>query len=235
MIISHRHKFIFIKTHKTAGSSLEMALGALCGPEDIISSMETNDDSGIPRNYYANHFWGRLYQRSKFTRKWIHRHSRLIQPWYYEHMPAWRIREQVGTDIWDSYYKFCFERNPWEKVVSYYFWKKYGQNKTLPGFEEYVLKKTHRLPADAKLYCDKDGNCLVDQVYDFRNLNSEIASVYERIGLRFDGRLPKEKTEIKTDRKHYSHYYTESTKAKVAEVFETEIMLHNYSFETAPA
>ena len=43
MIISHRYKFIFIKTHKTAGSSMEMALGPLCGPDDIITSMETNN------------------------------------------------------------------------------------------------------------------------------------------------------------------------------------------------
>jgi hypothetical protein len=30
MIVSHEHKFIFLKTKKTAGTSIELALSALC-------------------------------------------------------------------------------------------------------------------------------------------------------------------------------------------------------------
>ena len=230
MIISHRYKFIFVKTHKTAGSSLEMALGALCGPDDIISSMETNDDSGIPRNYHGTQFLGRLYARSRLTRKLINRHSRLIEPWYYEHMPAWRIREQLGEEVWNSYYKFCFERNPWDKVVSYYLWKKHGQSKSLPDFDEYVLTKTHRLPMDAGLYCNESGSCLVDRIYDFHNLMYDVASLYQRLGLEFDGLLPREKTDIKVDRKPYQEYYSSKSREKVAEVFSREIELLKYSF-----
>ena len=32
MIISHEHKFIFLKTKKTAGTAIEAALSELCGP-----------------------------------------------------------------------------------------------------------------------------------------------------------------------------------------------------------
>ena len=32
MIVSHEHKFIFLKTKKTAGTSIELALSELCGP-----------------------------------------------------------------------------------------------------------------------------------------------------------------------------------------------------------
>jgi hypothetical protein len=42
MIISHRYRSIFITTHKAAGSSLEMALGSLCGPDDIVTPMHPN-------------------------------------------------------------------------------------------------------------------------------------------------------------------------------------------------
>ena len=38
MIISHEHKFIFLKTRKTAGTSIELALSDLCGARDIITS-----------------------------------------------------------------------------------------------------------------------------------------------------------------------------------------------------
>ncbi|PYL93687.1 MAG: hypothetical protein DMF14_00320 [Verrucomicrobia bacterium] len=37
MIISHKHKFIFIKTVKTAGTSLEVFLSQHCGPDDVLT------------------------------------------------------------------------------------------------------------------------------------------------------------------------------------------------------
>jgi len=37
MIISHRHRYIFIKTRKTAGASVELALVQSCGPDDIMT------------------------------------------------------------------------------------------------------------------------------------------------------------------------------------------------------
>ena len=103
MIISHRYKFIFIKTHKTAGSSMEMALGPLCGPEDIITSMETNEGTGIPRNYFEDTLIGRAYAKSRLFRKCVSRQSPLLGAWYWEHMPATRVRELIGEEIWNSY------------------------------------------------------------------------------------------------------------------------------------
>ena len=39
MIVSHKHKFIFLKTKKTAGTSIELALSRLCGPADVITPL----------------------------------------------------------------------------------------------------------------------------------------------------------------------------------------------------
>ena len=44
MIVSHRHRFIFIKTRKTAGTSIEIALSAHCGPDDIMSPISKEDE-----------------------------------------------------------------------------------------------------------------------------------------------------------------------------------------------
>ena len=37
----------------------------------------------------------------------------------------------MGSSEFDQYFSFCFERNPWEKVVSYYQWKTIGQGRKL--------------------------------------------------------------------------------------------------------
>jgi hypothetical protein len=44
VIVSHKHKFIFLKTNKAAGTSTEMALSRFCGPDDIITSFGPVED-----------------------------------------------------------------------------------------------------------------------------------------------------------------------------------------------
>lgn len=235
MIISHRYQFIFIKTHKTAGSSMEMALASMCGPEDIVTPMESNWYTGIPRNFHDGRWLARAYAGSKWVRKCLDRHSPLLGPWYYEHMAARRVRELIGEEVWGSYHKFCFERNPWAKVVSYHNWKRHGQGRKVPEFREWVLHKTHRLPMDARLYFEGE-ECLMDEVIDYSDFLGGFARVCEKLGMPYDGNMPREKTGVKQQQgKDYREYYDAETRAKVAECFAREIKLMGYSFEEGAA
>ncbi|HEX5791431.1 MAG TPA: glycosyltransferase family 25 protein, partial [Luteolibacter sp.] len=230
MIISHRYRFIFIKTHKTAGSSMEMALAPHCGPDDIITPMESNRDSDIPRNFHEDTRLARAYASSRWVRKCVGRHSPLLGKWFYEHMPASRVRELVDPEIWRSYHKFCFERNPWAKVVSYHNWKRHGQQRHVPDFRDYVLRKTHRMPMDARLYFDGD-TCLVDEVIDYSDFLNGFASVCKRLGIPYDGRMPREKTGVLQEKGgDYREYYDDETREKVASCFAREIALMRYTF-----
>ena len=103
MIISHAHKFIFIKTKKTAGTAIEAALSELCGPKDVITPYRAESEEDRkgrpPQNFRIEHklkpqrpLWRRLLGRPE---RYYH-HS----VGFYEHMPAWRVRDYVGEEIW---------------------------------------------------------------------------------------------------------------------------------------
>ena len=45
MILSHDYRFIFVKPKKVAGTSLEILLSQLCGPDDIITPIARKDEA----------------------------------------------------------------------------------------------------------------------------------------------------------------------------------------------
>jgi hypothetical protein len=45
MIVNHKYKFIFIKTQKTASTTLEIALSQLCDSNDIITPITPSDEN----------------------------------------------------------------------------------------------------------------------------------------------------------------------------------------------
>ena len=44
MILSYKHKFVFIKGRKVAGTSTEVLLSDICGPSDIITPITPIDE-----------------------------------------------------------------------------------------------------------------------------------------------------------------------------------------------
>ena len=130
MIISHRHRFIFIKTRKTASTSVELFLRQFCGPDDVITRDAHGDErlarrlgvpgqqnSGsrpvMPWNIRGNDIW------------WARRNGAYPQRAQIGmHADAAAIRDFVGPTVWSSYTKITTVRDPWETTVSLYFWRK---------------------------------------------------------------------------------------------------------------
>ena len=122
-IISHSRKFIFLKAPKTAGTTIEHYLSLYCDPEqgDLVSDPHPDSAFGS-------------------TNRSISGAS------LYVHMPIKRLRNDLnqrypGQGIWENYYKFAVIRNPWDWLLSLFWWKEsYGNNK------EWVVKQNDHWP-----------------------------------------------------------------------------------------
>ena len=213
MIISHRHKFIFVKTRKTAGTSIEISLSRYCGEEDILTPFEDYDE----RKYRSDeHVKPRNY-------KGLTTHSSVRD--------AIKV---IGREKFDDYFKFCVERNPVDKVVSYYWhWNAVMtfRNKRSVPFEEFMQRGSYKEAYDYPLYT-MDGKVCVDRVLNYSNLDEELAEVCATIGIPFDGWLPRAKGEFRKDRSYPELYYSSTELDMVERQFEPvnllmkEIELH---------
>jgi len=229
MIISHEHKFIFIKTKKTAGTSFEIALSRFCGPQDVITRNRAVDEE-LRRNLGGrgpqNHkipLW--KYNRWNFRQALRRRESAR----FVHHSPAREVIRIFGREIWDSYYTFCFERNPWDKAVSYYYWRHPSEPR--PSMMEFLtsgeIEMAHR--GGWHLYTLND-QIVVDDVYHYENLTTDVKAIAERLRLPEVPELPHAKGGIRADKRHYRDILSESERDKVAEIFAAEIDRFGYEF-----
>lgn len=179
MIISHRHKFIFIKNRKVGSTSVERALQPLCGAEDVLTPDHLFESDSDVLMAQARNYEGRFNPlremaqcRDPVSLARVMRDA-LKRPRFYNHMRASSVRARVPQQIWDSYYKFTFDRNPWDKVISFYYW--FGRHGQLPEFNTFV--QNHRqfgttdqtLPSDWTRYT-LHNRIIVDDVFDFADL-----------------------------------------------------------------
>lgn len=199
MIISHQHKFIFIKTRKTAGSSLEKILYNYLGEDDICTGSERD---GTPK---LNTTSDKGHSGYNYLRK---------------HHP----------DSWNNYFSFAVERNPWDKMVSHYYWElSKGSFKARGGFKSFILRFADRY-SDWNKYADT--NCIkVDKVFKYETLDIDL---YKTTQIPYNRELTtvfvKNNTRKQKPGKDYRSYYETVTRRKVKEVFRNEINLLGYKF-----
>lgn len=181
MIVSHRHRFIFLKTAKTAGTSLEIALSSICGPRDIITEISRDDEATRSRLGYRgpqNHRvpWLKLSPRG-LARIGV----RGARPtWLFNHTTAGEIRAAVSSDVWRDYYKFTIVRNPWDRMVSLYFYMTRNQAPP-PSFHDYIVGNPARVLDNWRQYT-LDGRPVMDSVIRFEAFAETIASVSREAG-----------------------------------------------------
>src|SRR6266567_9589290 len=230
MILSHKYKFIFIKTAKTAGTSIEVFLSQHCGPQDIVTPIAPSVEGHQPRNYEGliNPI-SEILQRPGKIFSALQR-AVTSREKFYNHMPALEVKNRIPADIWNGYFKFCVERNPWDKVLSHYHMHAAREGGSL-SLDEYLARG--RFPINYFRYTDPAGDkIIVDRVLRYENFLADLSEVFAQLGVPFDGTLGiRAKSEYRTDRTPYQEIFNEEQRKIVEEAFAKEIELHGYRFE----
>ena len=228
MIVSHEHKFIFLRTKKTAGTSIELALSELCGPNDIITPLTGEDEARRggrrgAQNWRLHSWWKspRLLKSAwfKFSAK---------DYGFYNHMKAMEMREHIDPAVWQSYFKFAFERNPWDRQVSLYY-HRYREEKDRPDFATFIHKDKKAHINNFGVY-SIDGKLAVDFLGRFETLDQDLRFALDHVGLSSAEALPDAKTRFRAGSVPYRDHYDEETRNIVADWYAPEIKLLGYEF-----
>lgn len=245
MLISHRRRFIFTKTIKTAGTSLEAYFEPWCVPEGHVVAEE-----GPQRVSVA----GIVGARGSLP-VWP------LRPRWYNHMPAARIRRLIGRGIWDQYFKFTVVRNPFDRLVSaFYFLSSVARSPG--GFHPvlWLLRSEQRIPRpprrgrddeetvrlfrewlpcsgwvhDRPAYCIAGQPC-VDAFIRYENLEADLAEVCGRVGVPFDPqRLPRFKSQYRGRTIPLRAFYDAAAADWVKRQYDWEISRFGYELPEGP-
>tara|TARA_B100000575_G_C23108690_1_gene640162 strand:+ start:524 stop:1180 length:657 start_codon:yes stop_codon:yes gene_type:complete len=216
MIISHKHKFIFIKTRKTAGTTIVHNLLKFLGNDDIVSK-----DDKYP---YQNSTYETKISKFLLSLN-LKEFSKKFQKNFGPHESALQVKKIVGSKIFDNYFKFCVEREPVDKCISYYFMRKNSASSSIDRkkmtWEKFVKKK--RFPVDTNLYTDDD-KLLVDKIIKYENIEEELYEILSNLGLS-DFKIENSRNNLTREKDPFVSY---EHKKIIYENFKSSLKYTNY-------
>ncbi|MCX6303969.1 MAG: sulfotransferase family 2 domain-containing protein [Bacteroidetes bacterium] len=157
------------------------------------------------------------------------------------HIPAKIMKKQVGERLWGSMYKFTLTRNPWDRMVSLYMYRK--RINSIPAemtFRDYIRElsgsrgsgffKYHGFYLSNMDYISGDNNeILVDYAGKYETRNDDLKEISRQIGFPELGNLHIQGG--KTGELHYSQFYDDETRKTVGEIYSKDVEFLNYTFE----
>lgn len=208
MIISHHHRFIFAAVPKTGTHSVRQALRNHLSNDDI-------EQVGL----FVN-------KRFPYEELAAIRHG---------HLSLRQVRPHLGEEIFASYFKFAFVRNPFDRFVSYCAFMTRERGTFLQAPQMVMEHLLFREPPEqhilfqpqASVLVDNDGSTLLtDMVGRVEDMQDSYDAIAEKIG------IPTCKLEqVNSSRRgDYRDYYTPTLVDAVAKRYSKDIELFGYQF-----
>lgn len=189
LYINHEKKAIFIHIPKTAGSYVSNALVKYYGFTNylnVLVNKRPEHDIICNTNKFPIVLTGNQMYDNSFFNKFIGI-LKYCQTSDY-------INEQCNMDSnkWKSYFKFCFIRHPYSRIISA--WKHI--KKIFPNtlsFEQYILQNKYKVSnieyghifmSQTKHITNSSGTCGVNMIGRFENLEKDLEIILRKIGIQ---------------------------------------------------
>lgn len=223
MILSMSRRLIFIKGVKVAGTSVEMALSEICGPDDIVTPITPRDELDRIRRGAAcrNFARDRAVERAYLDRLEafldgaepdLTRLPRIYDSGkgeYFNHMSLAQVEALYPGDL-TGFQIVCAERSPYSKVLSLAYWSKwqraYSEGSDIPrspemikaSIEDVFRRRGYKAVYNIDRYRQRDGR-VAARVLRWDNLPQDIARLWSELGVTTPPYLPNAKKGIKAD------------------------------------
>ena len=149
-------------------------------------------------------------------------------------MRASQVKNQIGEDIWNSYFKFCNIRNPWDKTVSAFHFnnpeiKDKSQDDIINLFREWLPKRSD-LMLDTPVYYI-DNKPVVNDTIRYETLEADLNRICSILNIHPE-KLSKSKSEYRgNNRIPFQNYYNSNCKEIIEELYRLEIEDFGWSFD----
>ncbi len=138
----------------------------------------------------------------------------------------------VSPEKFQEYYKFAIVRNPYDRLVSEYFWKGMNWQERYNSFEKFVralpklmklVQYAHFIPQH-QFITDNNDNIIVDDVLRFENYSEQISGLLSKFNIEADTN----KKYNHSQRGSYEQYYTDDLKKIVQQYYEKDFEMFGY-------
>ncbi len=178
MILLREQNLLFLKPHKVGGTSFEIALSKFAGADDILTPISKSDETlrlklgyRTAQNYGTSRFEGSLASYLNI--------KKLITPKrpkkFFNHISAKVARSRLGEDVWQRSFKVSIVRNPFDKLVSQYFWVSRSQSSSLSleNFESWIRSNPKMMNDNDAQYLI-DGEDIIDHYIRYEDIRNDI-------------------------------------------------------------
>ena len=214
--INHDLKAIFIHVHKTGGSYIASVLKEYYGFQTYYLKRPDHDTFCLNRrkNPHQKNYENRI-------------HGVYV---YYKTSPHLNAKMNMTPQKWESYYKFAFIRNPYDRIISG--WN--HMNKQIP-FETYVKMKNfvtdmefiHVFMNQAKHIMNERGQIITNFIGHFETLEEDLDKVLNHLKVFYRIHNP---YQIVNSHKHlhFSSYYDQETLNNVNLLIDDDLKHFDY-------
>ena len=240
MIINHSKKFIFFANRKTASTSTAITLSSSCNKKDVITPLGRDErirrELGYqgPINFIP--WWNIpkylvIEAKSKVFKRSANRELKTIG--LHTHIEAKTAleRKYISASNFDSYFSFCFIRNPWDHAISKFFELKKSEHFQSLDLDAFIHGgRLENFATSCRSIHSSQGKMLVKKLYKYEHLQETIQNLFKELELAGNPQLPRAKSTLRTDKRHYRDMLSPGQAKTIEDIFAQEIEWGQYQF-----